>query len=138
MGNGHRRANFIRLWSFEETKEDNSGPHQTNDQDKNDTDVHDSAHYRWADIQANILEFVFCEAFSTHHGVYRHDAGGIPADNIREPQRCGLNVMSPLIQRHGNMLSERTKSTSIAAVGKSPDRQIQHWAEFRPRQKNAK
>lgn len=45
LGNGHRTANFLRLWSFSNEQEDS-----------------------WSQMCSNFLESLFCIAFSTHHG----------------------------------------------------------------------
>jgi hypothetical protein len=75
MGNGHRTANFIRLWQFPES--------ETLDQ--------------WYQIRANILEALFCKAFRSMQGV-------LTKDEIASSY-YGLNVMTPLIQGGGQGLS---------------------------------
>lgn len=75
MGNGHRTANFIRLWQFPES--------ETLDQ--------------WYQIRANILEALFCKAF-------RSTQGFLTGDKIASGH-YGLNVMTPLIQGGGQELS---------------------------------
>lgn len=68
LGNGHRTANFIKLWDFPRGEGDSN---------------------TMGDItQRNILEAVFCRAFSTHHGslTTRDNEHGLASG-------FGLNVM---------------------------------------------
>ncbi|CEL04692.1 hypothetical protein ASPCAL05818 [Aspergillus calidoustus] len=107
MGNGHRSTSFIRLWEFPESTPADE----------------------WYQVQANILEAVFCRAFRSHHGMLDHpDTGQATATRY-----FGLNVMSPLVQGYGLDTYLRTKAN--AGPARSPDCQIRHWAVFNPKQK---
>ena len=103
LGNGHRTANFIQLWSF---------PAETNTGEQ------------WYQVRANILELLFCTAFGGHHGVRSS------CIDQTEPGGVGLNVVSPLIQGAGRLL-EHSKLLAGEAMSRSPDPQIRYWTLFR-------
>ncbi|KAL7946634.1 hypothetical protein V8C42DRAFT_292343 [Trichoderma barbatum] len=112
LGNGHRSANFIKLWEFPASQ------------------IFDE----WYQIQSNLLEAIFCKALFTHHGALEPTTPG--TDNIDSTcHSYGSNIMTPLLQ--GRMLPTMMRLRSNAAVVNSPDPQIRHWASFRPAQKKS-
>ncbi|RDK36964.1 hypothetical protein M752DRAFT_322002 [Aspergillus phoenicis ATCC 13157] len=116
IGNGHRYARFIKLWSF---------PKDT----VNDT---------WYQACSNLLEALFCKAFRTHHGMLNRLGSEHQDDGKASSSGLGwgLNIMSPLVQ--GNTaLNKELRTKANAGPSKAPDRQIQHWAVFNSRQKSA-
>jgi hypothetical protein len=99
LGNGYRSANFIKLWSF---------PNAIGDSDTN-KDV----------SMRNILEAVFCRAFSTHHGSL---TTWDKADGLQSGY--GLNIMTPLVQ--SNAVSDIAIAVSKSQIHASKDPQIQY------------
>ncbi|KAJ5715261.1 uncharacterized protein N7483_012442 [Penicillium malachiteum] len=67
LGNGSQSANFIRLWMIEDEEETEKPK--------------DAKEEEWKQMKMNILEALFCKAFSTHHGTVDPHAGTRGADN---------------------------------------------------------
>jgi hypothetical protein len=116
LGNGSRSANFIRLWKVEEHEDDD-----------------------WKKIRMNLLEALFCQAFSTHHGVLDRiiPTPGTDQFTLYERPSYGLNLMTPLAQ--DGPLIDFTRSNYIIPALKTPDEQISLWVNcFRVRRAAAK
>lgn len=116
LGNGCRSANFIRLWKVEDYEDDD-----------------------WKKIRMNILEVLFCQAFSTHHGVLDRilPTPGTDQFTLYERPSYGLNLMTPLAQ--DGPLIDFTRSNYIIPAQKTPDEQIGLWVNcFRLRRAAAK
>ncbi|KAK1763475.1 hypothetical protein QBC33DRAFT_622894 [Phialemonium atrogriseum] len=107
VGNGHRQANFIMLWS--------ALPQDWND---------------WMQLRFNMLEAIFCSAFQSHHGCL-----ALP-DELPDHANlgCGLNMISPLMQ--SAKTSELKKLRHVGALGNSKDPQIQACQSHRARTQN--
>lgn len=109
LGNGTRSSNFIKLWE---------SPVTSRELDENEKN--------WEIIKTNLLEALFCKAFSTHHGILdRFDTKG----NCDYPKRpsYGLNLMTPLAQNGYKVDAKR--SSIVAAAEETPDKQILYWVE---------
>jgi hypothetical protein len=111
LGNGSRSANFIKLWSFPKGK--------------GDSDTMQDISMR------NILEAVFCRAFSTHHGSL---TTWDKTDGLQSGY--GLNIMTPLVQ--SNAVREIDIAVSKNQIRASNDPQIRYHESFRSRQKAKK
>ncbi|RYP25240.1 hypothetical protein DL765_000121 [Monosporascus sp. GIB2] len=101
LGNGHRDANFVLLWS--------APPEVIWD--------------HWLAACFNLLEALFCRAFQFHHGCL------LPEDENKSRLGWGLNVVSPLMQ--GPILSEMQKLKQAGRIPLSEDPQISAWNSFR-------
>jgi hypothetical protein len=109
LGNGYRSANFLRLWTLPTGKDD-----------------------RWRQATTNILECLFVRVLRSHHGTCS------PKDAQLDPNPLldgyGLNIMSPLLQRHA--LKDGDTIPFVMPTTRSPDPQIRLWNDFgRPRRK---
>lgn len=116
LGNGCRSANFIRLWKVEDHEDDD-----------------------WKKIRMNLLEALFCQAFSTHHGVLDRilPTPGRDQFTFYERPSYGLNLMTPLAQV-GTLIDWKRSNYIIPAL-KTPDEQIGLWVNcFRLRRATAK
>ncbi|KAJ5832070.1 hypothetical protein N7474_000381 [Penicillium riverlandense] len=105
IGNGHRTANFIRLWTLPQ-----SGSEKENKQ--------------WADTKMNLLEALFFKAFRTHHGFLNRPHGD--ESLFGQFKSFGLNVMTPLKQNQSCHRTIRIAFTSLPQI--SPDEQISYWS----------
>ena len=100
LGNGHRAANFLRLWSF------------------SDTDSSDAT--EWHQMRTNILEATFCRAFASHHGMLEAIQDTYEGSGLG----LGLNIMSPLLQ--GAALDVGMAVRALSGCTRSSDAQIQY------------
>lgn len=101
MGNGHRAANFLRLWSFSQQADSES-----------------------SQLRNNILESLFCRAFGSHYGSLAPEVDDSPAGT-----GFGLNIMSPLLQNV--RMASYDRALYVPAIKKSGDPQIRAWLNFR-------
>ncbi|KAL1859594.1 hypothetical protein VTK73DRAFT_7567 [Phialemonium thermophilum] len=103
LGNGHRQARFVQLWAVPEG----------------------TAWDSWQQIRFNLLESLFCRAFSTHHGSV------LPPEDVAAAHCLGygLNIISPLMQ--GMFMTQMQKSQQCTAMMRSPDHQIRQFLSFR-------
>lgn len=105
-GNGFRRANFLRLWSFR-ANEEKSAAHQK--------------------LEQNVLETVFCFAFRSLSDLtlqeYFDDLDSTKTMNL------GSNVLSPLLQSFD--VSGVERSSYLAKLDHSADPEIQAYIKFR-------
>lgn len=102
LGNGHRSANFIRLWEISSQKPDEE----------------------LYCIQANLLEALLCRALDSHHGSVTPDI-----DLTGRSSSYGLNIMTPLGQ--SRKIDRGARIIANSGVSQSPDPQIAHWVSFR-------
>lgn len=77
LGYSCRSANFIQLWKVENREDDG-----------------------WIKIRLNLLEALYCQAFSTHHGVLDQilPTAGTDQSTLYERPSYGPNLMTPLAQ----------------------------------------
>jgi hypothetical protein len=75
LGNGYRSANFLRLWTLPTGKDD-----------------------RWRQATINILECLFARVLRSHHGTCSPEDAQLDPNTLLDGY--GLNIMSPLLQRH--------------------------------------
>lgn len=120
IGNGHRAANFIRLWSMEDEAEKVTDKLEAAKKDE------------WRRITMNLLEALFCQAFSTHHGILdrispNSDAEEEATVTLQEKSSFGLNLMTPLAQ-NGAMIDWKRAKYLMPAL-KTPDEQILLWLQ---------
>lgn len=109
LGNGHRRANFLRLWSL---------PHEL----KNSPE---------RQVLSNILETLFIRVFQTDHGSCSpRRANSDGATSLR----FGLNILSPLLQ-NSKLDEESARLPFVTPVKDSPDLQIRLWDSARRKMK---
>ncbi|KAI1277581.1 hypothetical protein F5Y07DRAFT_407170 [Xylaria sp. FL0933] len=75
MGNGHRAANFLRLWQFPDSPTD-----------------------PWYKVRANILEYCFCKAFRSLVTIHADSSNRTPGLNVLSPlvQGGGKSVVQCL------------------------------------------
>lgn len=108
-GNGHRIANFIRLWAMRfPSHADKAIPM----------------------ILANILEMFMARAFgSLANGILETFFGRASYSGV------GLNVVPPLLQGIG--LSPSVRSSYSLQLGDSPDPEIAEWPRIRQQQRTA-
>ncbi|KAJ5083337.1 hypothetical protein N7456_012764 [Penicillium angulare] len=108
IGNGHRTAHFIRLWSL---------PRFNTDEKNN----------QWIKAKMNLLEALFRKAFQAHHGFME-----LPLDKdsrFDKVRSFGLNVMTPLAQSQPDLTSNTNRRTFTDLPGGSPDIQISYWSK---------
>ncbi|GAB1312042.1 hypothetical protein MFIFM68171_02252 [Madurella fahalii] len=97
LGNGHRTANFLKVWQLPE------GYRQSRGQE-------------WTDVMMILYESINIKAFSLHYGLLH---SGSTRDSSLG---LGLNVMTPLVQ--GRRMPPNLKAEAKEQLLRSPDAQI--------------
>lgn len=108
-GNGHRTANFLRLWHMDKS----SGPKDE----------------LLCTLDRNILETIFAYIFQTLPQAILEDCFGDVTRNSGGSPGIGLNILSPLCQGAG--VTSHDIGRAIQCLLDSPDPEIREYVAFR-------